>query len=152
MKRYQLAAVILLAALMASSRGFAQAPSAPEPHPGPAAIDQRLAGPTITALQGLLAMREAQLRTLHEDTDRTIAELRAKCGDACSERPGGEAKPLSAAPPAASSAASPATPPDHPPFPAAERKARFGAKGDGRMHPLTPSDTPAPDKPESHTQ
>lgn len=55
-------------------------------------IDPRLAGPTVTALQSLLALREAELRALQQDSIAKLAEREKAWAD--------YAKPLyEAAPP-----------------------------------------------------
>ena len=46
-------------------------------------LDPRLAMPTVTALQSLVALKEAQLAVLQE----RIADLEKQCGDICKPKP-----------------------------------------------------------------
>lgn len=72
--------VLLALLLLAPVSAFAQ-----QPQPDP-----RVSGQMIVALQGMLALREAQLNALKEDTDKRIAELEKLCGDACKAKPEGK--------------------------------------------------------------
>lgn len=72
--------ILLLALLLVPAVAFAQ-----QPQPDP-----RVAGPMVAALQSMLALREAQLSALKDDTDKRIAELEKLCGDACKPKPEGK--------------------------------------------------------------
>ena len=60
--------LLILAALLLAGPAWAQ--TAPP--------DPRLAGPTIAALQAMLALREAQIKAMTEDAQKRIAELEAQ--------------------------------------------------------------------------
>lgn len=71
--------VLLAALLLSPVVAFAQQQPPPDP---------RVSGAMISALQGMLTLREAQLGALKDDTDKRIAELEKLCGDACKKPEG----------------------------------------------------------------
>lgn len=67
---------IFLAAALLALVGASSALAQQQPDP-------RLAGPMIRALQGMLALREAEAMVLAEDAQKRIAELERLCGEKC---------------------------------------------------------------------
>ena len=59
-------------------------------------VDPRLAGPTVAALQAMVALRDAQIKAISEDAHKRIAELEKQAKDAA--KPAEADKPSPALP------------------------------------------------------